>query len=93
MTPPVIVDGMNNPVDTLFFTTKEDFTLGVCVDISDPDFGPWSIESINEIQPLGTTELSIVNSLCYTLTPNENVNGTDIREVVVCDAGTPIALR
>ena len=86
--PPVIVDAQNNPVDTLFFTTKEDFTVGICVDISDPDFGPWSIETINEVNDIGTTELSIVNSLCYSFIPDENATGQDIRELVVCDAGT-----
>jgi len=87
--PPVIIDQAFDPVDSLFFTTKEDFSLGICIDLVDPDFGPWEIVSATSKSGVGIVNLSIVNPLCYTFIPTPDINGTDISIIVVCDSGNP----
>ena len=87
--PPVVVDDMGNPIDTLWVSTLEDIPIDVCLDVVDPDGDAVDIISYALEFGQGTVDLDPLNRLCFTFTPAENYNGFEYIDIDVCDEATP----
>jgi gliding motility-associated-like protein len=84
--PPEIVDGGNNPIDTLYVSTDEDTPVDICLNAIDPDGDNVSITEI--ISSPGNGAINF-DSLCFVFTPDPDVSGMDTLMVKVCDNATP----
>ncbi len=81
--PPIFVDGSNNPITVIPFSTPEDILLNACVLISDPDGDPVTIGSVNLV--LGSGTFSQINGLCFRFTPAPDFNGMVTATITICD--------
>ena len=87
--PPVLVDGSNNPVSVLSYTTLEDTPLDACLTVFDPDGDPVTISSINILS--GSGSFTLTGGLCFRFTPTANFDGLVTASVSICDPGAACA--
>ncbi len=86
---PFLVDGSNNPVSVLPFTTNEDTPLNVCITASDPDGDPITVSSI--VLTSGGGSFNLTGGLCFSFTPDANFSGTVTATVTICDPSNACA--
>ncbi len=82
--PPIFVDGSNNPITTLPFTTNEDTPLNACISVLDPNGDPVTISSITLLSGSGT--FVVTGGLCFTFTPATNFFGSATGTITICDS-------
>lgn len=84
--PPVVVDGNNNPTDTLRITIWEDSTGTLCIRYIDADGDFVSVTppsvSVNTIQPIPS---GLTPNPCIRITPPVNYAGQEGLWVYTCD--------
>lgn len=81
--PPGFVDGSNNPITTIPFTTPEDTPLAGCVNVQDPNADPVSISGITLVSGAGSFALN--GALCFTFTPGTDFVGPVNATITICD--------
>lgn len=82
--PPYFVDGSNNPITSIPFTTAEDTPLAACVNVVDPNGDPVTISSITLTGGSGT--FAVTSELCFNFVPGANYNGPVTATITICDA-------
>lgn len=87
--PPYFVDGSNNPITSIPFTTSEDTPLAACINVVDPNGDPVSISSITLLS--GSGSFTLTGGLCFNFVPDPNFFGTVTATITICDAGNACA--
>jgi len=87
--PPFFVDGSNNPITTIPFSTVEDTPLTAFVNVIDPNGDPVTISSITLISGTGT--FTITSALCFNFVPGADYFGPVTATITICDASNACA--
>ncbi|XOV94996.1 MAG: tandem-95 repeat protein [Bacteroidota bacterium] len=85
---PNIVDGSNNPIDTVYFTATEDTPDNFCIDAIDIESN--ILEFSEATSETGNGNPSIPNpaNLCFDYIGNTDFFGYDTLQLVVCEQGS-----
>ncbi len=87
--PPGLVDGSNNPVSVLNYSTNEDVPIAVCLTAFDPDGDRVTISSF--VVTSGSGTLITTGGLCFVFTPATNFTGAVAATVTICDPSNACA--
>jgi gliding motility-associated-like protein len=83
--PPVIVDALGSPIDTLLVSTPEDALVIICPGVADPDLDAVDVTAFFGGPSNGSISGIADGDTCFTYTPNGNYDGMDTVSIVVCD--------
>ena len=83
--PPVVVDSLGTPIDTIFATIAEDQSIVICPDVIDPDLDLVDVTGFYGGPSNGTITNINDGDTCFTYTPSGNYEGGDTANILVCD--------
>ena len=83
--PPEIIDENGNSIDTIFLTTEEEIPITICLEANDLGGDNLDITEVFSFTDNGIINLEPLGDTCFIYTPNENFNGFDTLEVIICD--------
>ncbi|MCI5059086.1 MAG: Ig-like domain-containing protein [Flavobacteriales bacterium] len=87
--PPVIVDSLGNPIDTIYSSTPHWTADTICVYVIDVDGDTVDVTSVIN-GPLNGTISGLGNGdTCFIYTPDSGFIGIDTMTAIVCDGGNP----
>ena len=84
--PIILVNGLE--VSNISLSGTEDTPLDFCLEFNDPENHNVFTSSLSNLEGGGGLAEG-GSALCYTYTPEENVNGLVVWEVEICDDGSP----
>ncbi|XOV94997.1 MAG: tandem-95 repeat protein [Bacteroidota bacterium] len=88
--PPDIVDGSNNPIDTLYFNVLEDTPANFCIDAIDIESNTVEFTDAISISGNGVPAIGDPSILCFDYQPDTDFFGNDTLYLVVCEQGSSI---
>ena len=87
---PVILDENGNPTDSLGYETNEDEPVTICLDVFDEDVQPVDVTEVFIDPVFGTISGLLDGDTCFTYMPDQDMNGLDSLQIIVCDNNLPI---
>jgi gliding motility-associated-like protein len=83
--PPTIIDGAGNSVDTLYYTTQEVTPIQICLSVVDLDLDAVDVTGFFNGPSNGLITGMNDGDTCFTYTPFTGFLGTDFVSIIVCD--------